>query len=286
VNKICLIFTFLLGVSFVGAQHKLPAIGIVSNFENDSVTHAAGYDYLVESISKCLSPKTVSEEQFQKNLIAFSKLKSKLYAFNIFIPGDLKLVGPDVHEEEILSYTEEVFRRCRAAHVNLVIWGSGGARRIPDGFDHIRAKEQFVSIARKISALAKKYDVVLALENLNRTEANFITTLQEAFEIVQTVNRPNFRLCADIYHMLKEGENPLIITKTKKYLVHCDIAEKDERTPPGTKGDDLIPYLRALKDINYTGKIIMECRWSDLSSEAGPAYEFLQNKIVQAYTMN
>jgi sugar phosphate isomerase/epimerase len=277
------IFLFLIGANVLFAQNKLPDIGIVSNFENDSVLHANGYNYLVESISKCISPRTVSAVQFQSNLMAFKKMKTKLYALNIFLPGDLKIVGPEVKEEMILSYAEEVIQRCRAANVNLIIWGSGGARRIPEGFDRAKAKEQFISIAKRISELAKKYHIVLALENLNSTETNFITTLDEALKVVREVNHPNFRLCADIYHMLKEGEGPEVITKTKKYVVHCDLAEKDGRTPPGTKNDDFMPYLKALKSIHYTGKIIMECRWDNLAVQANPAYVFLRSQIDIAY---
>lgn len=282
-KRVYLIILFLLSVDFLFAQDKKPSIGIVSNLENDSLLHANGFGYLVESISKCISPRSVSEEQFQNNLTAFKQLKTNLYAVNIFMPGDMKVVGEDVKEEVILSYVEEVFKRCRAANVNLVIWGSGGARRVPDNFDRSRARQQFVSIAKKISAVAKHYNIVLALENLNSTETNFITTLQEAFDMVKEVNHPNFRLCADIYHMLKEGEKPGVIVRTKKYLVHCDIAEKEGRTPPGTKGEDFTPYLKALKEINYTGKIIMECRWDNLAKEAKPAYDFLQSQIYQVY---
>jgi len=282
-KRVYLIILFLLGADFLLAQSKMPSIGMVSNFENDSLLYANGYGYLVESISKCISPRSVSEEQFQNNLTAFKKLKTNLYAVNIFMPGDMKVVGPDVKEEVILSYVEQVFKRCRAANVNLVIWGSGGARRVPDNFDRAKAHQQFVSMAKKISAVAKNYNVVLALENLNSTETNFINTLQEAFDIVKEVNHLNFRLCADIYHMSKEGEKPEVIASTKKYLVHCDIAEKEGRMAPGTKGDDFTPYLKALKEINYTGKIIMECRWDDLAGEAKPAYEFLQGQITKAY---
>lgn len=282
-KRVSLIFIFLFTIAFVSAQRKLPAIGIVSDFENDSLLHTNGYGFMVESISKCISPRSVSEEQFQRNLEAFKILKTNLYALNIFIPGDLKVVGPEVDEAKILSYAEAVFKRCRAANVNLVIWGSGGSRRVPDGFDKIKAREQFIAIAKKISSLSRKYRVTVALENLNRAETNFINTLEETLEIVKQVNHPSFRLCADIYHMLKEGESADVIGKTKKYLVHCDIAEKDGRTPPGTKGEDFRPYLKALKEVNYAGKIIMECRWDNLATQAKPAYDILHKQINDAY---
>ena len=36
-----------------------------------------------------------------------------MYAFNIFIPGELKIVGPDVNESAILTYVDKVFQRCQ-----------------------------------------------------------------------------------------------------------------------------------------------------------------------------
>jgi hydroxypyruvate isomerase len=75
----------------------------------------------------------------------------------------------------------------------MIIWGSGGSRRLPDGVDHTKATEQFVSIAQKVAELAKKYSITLVLENLNSTETNFITTAHEAYLIVKKVDHPNFQ---------------------------------------------------------------------------------------------
>lgn len=276
-----LIVTAAVGVAC--AQKNKPQIGIVQDFKQDSLITASGYTCLVESISKCFSPKNVSDQQFEENLAQFKKLKTKIFAVNVFIPGELKLVGPDIKEADVLAYANKVLRRCSRANVTFVVFGSGGARRIPDGFDRTRAREQFVAISRKLADLARKHAVTIVLENLNSTETNFITTASEALSIVQEVNHPRFRLCVDIYHMLKEGEPASVIEKAKEYAVHCDIAEKEGRTPPGTKGDDFRPYLAALKKIGYSGKIILECRWENLSSQAKPAYDALQKQLDDVY---
>ena len=264
-------------------QAQMPAIGIVQDYENDSLLNASGYKFLIESIGKCFSPIKVTDQQFEEKLTAIKKLKTPLFAVNLFIPGELKVVGSTVDEMAILVYTEKVLQRCKTANVKMITWGSGGSRRLPDGFDSQKAKEQFITIARKVAAQATKYNIMLALENLNSTETNFITTLDEALDVVKKVNHPNFRLCADIYHMLKENENPAIIEKGKKYIVHCEIAEKEKRTPPGTKGDDFRPYLRALKKINYKGNIILECRWENLKEQAPLAYQALQRQLDEVY---
>ncbi|MEY4930063.1 MAG: hypothetical protein RI909_787, partial [Bacteroidota bacterium] len=37
------------------------------------------------------------------------------------------------------------------------------------------------------------------------------------------------------------------------------------------------------KSINYSGKIILECRWENLAIQAKPAYDFLLNEISRVY---
>ena len=272
-------------VTSLPAQKKTaaPDIGVVQDLENDSLLHAYGYRYLVESTSKLFSPKKVSDQQFEAVLQSIKKLQTPLYGTNIFIPGELKVVGPVIDEKAVLSYVEVVFKRGHAAGIKLITWGSGGSRGVPEGFDRAKAKEQFVSIAGKIAALAKNYSITLALENLNSTECNFINTVVEAYDIVKAVDHENFRLCVDIYHMLKEGESAAVIEKTKKYLVYCEIAERENRTPPGVRGDDFKPYLQALKKIGYQGKIVIECRWDDIRTQGASAYRYLHEQIMEVY---
>ena len=262
---------------------QIPEIGIVQNIENDSLLHRFGYRYLVESVGKLISPRTVTDEQFQTNVSKIKSLRVPMYAFNIFIPGELKTVGPDVNETAILEYVNNVFQRCQAAGVNKIIWGSGGSRRVPDGFDRNKAKDQFVSIARKIATEASRYNITLALENLNSTETNFITTVSEALDVVKSVDHKNLRLCVDVYHMLKEGESPASILKTKGYVIYCEVAERDGRTPPGVQGDDFRPYFTALKKVGYNDKIMIECRWEDVSKQGGMAFQKLQSQIQDVY---
>jgi sugar phosphate isomerase/epimerase len=265
-RKLWLPFLFLTSaLPFVHAQ--IPEVGVVMDHSRDSLVYASGYPYIVENVVKYFSPLTVDDATFEANVRSFSGLKAKIYCLNIFMPGDMKLVGPDVHEEAILQYVRGVFARCQRAGIDLIVWGSGGARRVPEGFDPATARKQFINIARKVAVVAKEYHMKLALENLNSTETNFINTVDEALRVVKEVNHPNFRLCINIYHMLMENEGPAIIAQTKGYLVHCDIAERDGRTAPGVHGQDFVPYLQALKSVGYHKVIIMECRWNNLETE-------------------
>lgn len=255
-----------------------PKIGIATQLSHDSTLARSGYAFIVETVGNTVSPK-ITDADFEERLAVIKNLNTPVYALNIFIPGELKLVGPEINETALLAHTQKVFERCKRAGIKLMVWGSGGARRMPEGYSKAKATQEFVNIARKVSGQAAKYDITLALENLNTQETNFINTVAEVLQIVKQVNHKNFRLCADIYHMLRENEPASVLLQTKGYLVHCDVAEKENRTPPGTAGDDFTPYLKALKQIGYAGAIVLECRWSNLVEEAQPSRIYLQQQI-------
>ena len=87
-----------------------------------------------------------------------------------------------------------------------------------------------------------------------------------------------------MYHMLKEDEGPDSLLAAGAKVVHCHIAEKAQRTPPGTAGDDFKPYLRALKKLNFRGGISLECRWKNFAQEVGPALAALKTQIEAVRT--
>jgi sugar phosphate isomerase/epimerase len=267
----------------IQGRAQTPEIIVAQDMSRDSLMKAAGYKWFVDAISSHFSPRAVKEDAWPAKLKQINALSTKLYAVNIFLPGNLKVVGHDVNEEAIQAYADTVFRRVNAAGVRMIIWGSAGSRRVPEGFDHATAKAQFISIAKKLAAQARRYEIQLVLESLNHTETNFINRVSEIIEIAEKVNEPNFRICVDIYHMLMEDEGPDIILKTGKYLVHCDIAEKVGRTPPGTNGDDFTPYLRALKAVGYKSKITMECNWRDVGKQLFSGKAELQKQIDSVF---
>ena len=264
------------------AQTKLPSIGITGSLSGDSLAAANGFTYLEETVRRILSPG-LTEVQFQDMLKSLQQTKCKVQSCNVFIPGEIKLVGPAVDERRVLGYVDSVMQRAKIAGIKIIVLGSGDARRIPEGTDSIAAVKQFIKLGRKMAGIAAKYNVTIAMENLNSGETNFVNTLAQGNAVVSAINHPNFRLTADIYHMLKENESPASIEKAKKVLIHCHIAEREKRTPPGVEGDDFKPYLAALHDIGFSGCIMMECRWTDPAAQYRQAYDYLSEQLKTAY---
>jgi len=265
--------------SVTGKKWNL-TLGVCTSIDNNNYLKSLGYSYIEEGVGRYLKPAE-DDKMFQEQYIKYTASQLPILACNSFIPGNLKSVGEETNHEEILKYAEIAFRRARMSNIDFIVFGSGGSRRIPDDWDETRASAQFITLLKRMAPVAQKYNVIIVLEPLNKGEVNFINSLAEGAKIVKAVKHPNFRLLADIYHMMREDETAGEIIKYGKLIRHCHIAEKEIRSAPGIKGDDFRPYLAALKKIGYQGGLSMECRWGDFNNEAALAIDYLKKQIEQ-----
>lgn len=217
-------------------------------------------------------------EVFEKNLMAAKSAGIPVYAVNSFLPGDMKSVGPDMNKTLLLKYADTSFKRAKEAGVNILVFGSGGSRQIPDGFSHNKAEQQFVKLIKKMAPRAEQQGIIICIEPLNRDATNFINTVIEGGNIVEQVSHPNVKLVVDFYHMLCNDEDPSDIEKLKGKVAHCHIAEEKDRRPPGIHGEDFRPFFNALNKINYSGKVSIECRWENLEDELPAAYKTIMEQ--------
>ncbi len=244
------------------AREQGPQFGVCTSLSNASILKQAGFRYLEGSVGRDLMPGKPDEE-FQKKMAEFDTCKLPVIACNGFLPGTLKVTGPEARHDTVLSYAEVAFRRAEQAGIRIIVFGSSGARSIPEEFDRSEARNQFVSLLKRMGPVARKYHVTIAIESLQKSECNFINTVTEATSIAREVNDKNIRVLADIFHMMRENEGPSSILDAGDLLVHCHIAELRTRTAPGMDGDDFRPYFEALKKIRYHGGISIEGSWKN-----------------------
>ena len=275
------ILIFLL-FGFMPGKKSIPRLGIVAPLDQDSLVYASGFRMLGESVGRMLSP-SLTEAQFQQNLTRIKKAKCKVLLCNIFFPGSIKIAGPAVDEQRVLGYADTVLSRAKKAGMSFIILGSGGARRIPDGYDMVKAQADFTLLCRKLAMVAGKYGVTIALESLQAAETNFLVSLKSAAEVVRAVDHPNFKLNADIFHMTRGGESPQSIIDAADVLVYCEIAEKESRSMPGVKGDDFKPWLRALRKAKYKGYIFIEGNTSNPGNDMPLSFKYLTRQLEEVY---
>jgi sugar phosphate isomerase/epimerase len=253
-------------------------IGICASLSTAGLK-AAGFDYLEENVQEFLLPGE-GKRAFLDKCRGIDEAPP-LYAANCFLPGALKCVGPQVELSKILAYAASAFERARLVKIQRIVFGSGGSRAIPEGFERARALEQFVELLRKLGPLAKEQGITLTVEPLNKGECNFINSLAEGAEAVKLAAHPNVALLCDLYHMAREGEGPEAILACGPLLKHAHIAERDVRSAPGVKGDDFRPYFKALKSVNYQGAMSMECGWGKPGEEAPAALKAMKAQLAE-----
>ena len=129
------------------ARKFLERIGVSTGVSNNSILATAGYSFVEENVRGFLVPAE-PDAVFEQKLALLKRSRLPVEACNSFLPGNLKCVGPSPAHEEILKFGETVFRRARMADIKTIVFGSGGARAIPEGFSREEAKQQFISIVQ------------------------------------------------------------------------------------------------------------------------------------------
>lgn len=230
----------------------------------------------------------LDDAAFAPQASAVRALPVPALAANCFLPGDLKVVGPeaDANRERLLRYADNAFRRAAGLGIVHIVFGSGGARKAPVGWPLGRAFLQYVEALRLCAPLAEKYGVVLLVEPLNRSDCNVVNTVLEGVAAVAQVDHPAVRLLADIFHMLRNGESPDDLVKAGPWLNHVHVAEAGARTAPGMAGDDFTPFFHSLREARYAGDLSVECLWGkEPYAEAVGAFDVLERQLGLANLM-
>ena len=239
---------------------------------------ACGLNYMEADVSGFLIPEQ-PDSVFAQNRALAAECQPPIYSANGFFPRDIVVVGPEADLERARRYAEVAIRRASEIGIKILVLGSSRSRSIPEGFPCEEAEGQFLALLRGMAPTAEKYGVIVAIEPLQKSETNFINTVKEGAEMARKTGSPNIAVIADFYHMAREGESPDDIVDAADKLVHCHIAEVENRTAPGVAGDDFTPFLKALKQIHYTGGISFECGWKDINEQLPVAVQVMKEQI-------
>jgi D-psicose/D-tagatose/L-ribulose 3-epimerase len=105
---------------------------------------------------------------------------------------------------------------------------------------------------------ARRCNVTLCLEPLNRFETYFLNTLEDAARLVQDVGAANVKIHFDTFHANIEECHPAeALRSVAKQLGHVHISEND-RGIPGAGHNDWAGILNVLRDVGYDGWLTIE----------------------------
>ncbi len=109
-----------------------------------------------------------------------------------------------------------------------------------------------------LAPIAKSHGITIGAEILNRFENHILNTAQEGVDYVKAVGEDNVIVMLDTFHMNIEEDNfTQAILTAGDYLGHLHVGECNRKVP----GKGRMPWDEigaALREINYTGNVVME----------------------------
>jgi sugar phosphate isomerase/epimerase len=209
------------------------------------------------------------------DLIAASSIKAE--AFNSFLPADLRVTGDGVEPDRQRRFVDTAFERVAALGARVVVFGSGGARNVPDGFDRDVAFRQIREFLARIADSAAQHGITVAIEPLPTYSCNIINSVPEALDIARQVNHPAIQVLSDFFHVTYQSQSFDDTASAGVSLRHVHIASPQGRNPVEADLPILTEFFSALRRGGYDSRISLECGWGNLAEEAAKTLSVLRS---------
>jgi len=148
-------------------------------------------------------------------------------------------------------------------------------------------QEQHDNIVRglkQVAPLAEDAGVTLLIEPLNVTVDHagfYLSSSQQAFQIVEKVDSPNVKVLFDIYHQqISEGNLIANITEHLDLIGYLHVADVPGRHEPGTGEINYANVMRQVNEAGYNGYVGLEYQPS------GDSYQSLRTITEIAAAVN
>jgi D-psicose/D-tagatose/L-ribulose 3-epimerase len=268
----------------VALRYGIASFGEVEPLRDAAVIAACGYDYIEPGLAKTLA---LPESDRQQQLARLSATRLRVETMNWFLPGaDIKLTGPAVDQARTKDFLERSLALAEQLGAKVIVFGSPGARSVPDGFPREQAWDQLKAFLRTAGGIieARRYGMVIGIEPLRKPESNIVNTVAEAARLAREVNHPKVRIIVDFYHLTFENEDPDAILDAKDLIAHLQIADPGARGFPKQEGGDARyrRFFDNLLKIGYNGRLSIEANSSDVAGDCGPALKFLKGMAAAA----
>lgn len=251
-------------------------IGVCTKCANlEKVVHY-GFDYIEPAAAEVAAMSEAVYAGFKQQVMA-SPIRCE--CFNSFI-RTLRVVGQHVDNDALRNYMELTLTRCKALGAPIVVWGSAGSRNVPPGFSRARAWKQIQNFLRLADTVARPKNMIVAIEPLRTQESNIINTGAEALKLVREVNRPSIRMIIDYYHMRVMNEDPEIVWRARKDIVHFHFANPHDRLWPKSPAEDpeYSRFFALVKKIKFHGGISIEGH-GNIDLDAAQSLAFFREEL-------
>lgn len=177
---------------------------------------------------------------------------------NNFIPPSISLTGNNIKFAHAFDYAVRSFEAAHRLGAQLIVFGSGAARMVPNGFPLEKALDQLSFFITKMLDFSKQLGIQIAIEHLNKKECNIINSYKEAEQFSNRFNCDKIGPLLDLYHYSIEEESLDDLKKLNTLPIHVHIANKKNRKWPRDPDSFLIQAIEILIKQGYNKRISIE----------------------------
>jgi len=249
-----------------------------TEFELIPAAKLAGYDYIEMPLSAIAA---MSEAEFADLKAKAAAGGLPVEAMNVFFPRSLRLTGPDVDWKQVEAYLELALGRAGQMGTQVVVFGSGGSRQVPEGFAMEDAWQQLVHLLRLAEPVAARNGVTIVIEPLNDKETNILHTGSEGFTLAKLVDRPHIKLLLDLYHMALMHEDCGIAITAGDTVRHAHFAKPVGRSYPSEMEPAFLAFFGGLKRGGYAARVSVEASFTNFAVDAPRTLAIMQQAMEQ-----
>ena len=260
------------------------SIGVCTSLDRAMIAAGLGAEHIEPAFWPTAS---LDEQSFAAGVDTLHSSGLFVDAMNGMLPPSAVLYGTQEEIAPTLDLVRRGMERAAAVGCKTVVFGSGGARNIPDGMELSEAKRRIADMADRFCQIALPHGIRIAIEPLRAQETNFIHTLSDAAEISAMLpNCANLGVNPDIYHMLEGGEPFDELSKLGNRLLHVHICAPDRHYPRHDRPEEdhaiYRDFFRALHTAGYRGTLSIEGIVKDMQAELPTALDILRQAMVEA----
>lgn len=220
-----------------------------------NLLYLAVYDYMELPLAQIME---LSEAGFEELLSQIQESGIPCECCNNFFPASIRLTGEEADPPKISEYVKGAMDRAVRLGAKIIVFGSSGAKNVPEGFDYHRALCQTADALRIIDAFALPAGIRIAIEPLNRRESNIICSLEEGALLMKEADRSSVRLLVDYYHFMMEKESLETLGALTEDIIHVHFAEPAGRSFPTAEQEAYREFFTVLKEKGYDGRVSIE----------------------------
>lgn len=254
-------------------------LGVCTGMENAKALAQAGFDYIETSLSAVAA---MSEEDFQQAEKALLESGLSCEAMNVMMLGEIPLTGPQADVSRAGEYLSRAFSRAQKLGTEVIVFGSGTSRQVPENFPHEKAFRQLGDFLTLADGLARENGLRIAIEPLRYQECNILHFVSEALILASLLRLPHVGVLGDTYHMAAGNESFSSLAEAGELLWHVHMARPQNRAYPSRQDprQDREAYaalFSTLRAMDYEGRVSVEGQCANFLPDAKESFALLNS---------